>query len=186
MVREFQEPQHTRAYENAIKDFMQFTGIARPEEFRTVTRAQVIAWRDDLHRREDIQSGARVRHRLAALSSLFEYLCEKNAVSHNPVKGVKRPSEWYWNNPYFRTGTLGRHMRNMTIRVLAADLAREMVAMREWLDLNRCEPARFDCRKSGAQVALSVDFRMGVAAEGFARRFGGDMVPQHPSSDSSP
>ena len=27
---------------------MQFTGIARPEEFRTVTRAHVIAWRDDL------------------------------------------------------------------------------------------------------------------------------------------
>jgi len=78
-----------RAYENAIKDFMRFTGIARPEEFRTVTRAHVIAWRDDLARRE--LGGATVRHRLAALSSLFEYLCEKNAVSHNPVKGVKRP-----------------------------------------------------------------------------------------------
>ncbi len=25
-----------RAYENAIRDFMGFTGIARPEEFRTV------------------------------------------------------------------------------------------------------------------------------------------------------
>jgi len=36
-------------------------------------------------------SGMTVRHRLAALSSLFEYLCEKNAVTHNPVKGVKRP-----------------------------------------------------------------------------------------------
>jgi site-specific recombinase XerC len=80
-----------RAYENAIKDFRRFTGIIRPDEFRTVTRAHVIAWRDDLGRREDIQSGATVRHRLAALSSLFEYLCEKNAVSHNPVKGVKRP-----------------------------------------------------------------------------------------------
>ncbi len=31
--REFQEPQHTRAYENAIKDFMQFTGIARRGNF---------------------------------------------------------------------------------------------------------------------------------------------------------
>jgi hypothetical protein len=28
-----------RAYENAIKDFMRFTGIVRPEEFCTVTRA---------------------------------------------------------------------------------------------------------------------------------------------------
>ncbi len=78
-----------RAYENAIRDFMRFTGINRPEEFRTVTRAHVIAWRDDLAGRE--LGGATVRHRLAALSSLFEYLCEKNAVTHNPVKGVKRP-----------------------------------------------------------------------------------------------
>ena len=78
-----------RAYEAAIRDFMRFTGIARPEEFRTVTRAHVIAWRDDLASRE--LGGATVRHRLAALSSLFEYLCEKNAVTHNPVKGVKRP-----------------------------------------------------------------------------------------------
>lgn len=37
-----------RAYENAIKDFMLFTGIEKPEEFRDVTRAHVIAWRDNL------------------------------------------------------------------------------------------------------------------------------------------
>ena len=43
---------HTRrAYEHAIKDFMRFTGIERQEEFRTVTRAHVIAWRDDLRTR---------------------------------------------------------------------------------------------------------------------------------------
>jgi integrase len=55
-------------------------------------------WRKDLERREIGRAaenrnpaGATIRHRLAALSSLFEYLCEKNAVSHNPVKGVKRP-----------------------------------------------------------------------------------------------
>jgi integrase/recombinase XerD len=40
---------HTRrVYEHAIRDFMGFTGIARPEEFRTVTRAHIIAWRDEL------------------------------------------------------------------------------------------------------------------------------------------
>src|SRR5262245_1290716 len=78
-----------RAYQNAIEDFMRFTGIGRPEEFRKATRAHVIAWRDDLTCRE--LGGATVRHRLAALSSLFEYLCDKNAVTHNPVKGVKRP-----------------------------------------------------------------------------------------------
>ena len=78
-----------RAYENALQDFMHFTGIAATAEFRTVTRAHVIAWRDDLVRR--VLSGMTVRHPLAALSSLFKYLCEKNTVTHNPVKGVKRP-----------------------------------------------------------------------------------------------
>jgi integrase/recombinase XerD len=32
-------PSTRRAYENAIRDFMRFTGIAQPEEFRAVTRA---------------------------------------------------------------------------------------------------------------------------------------------------
>jgi site-specific recombinase XerD len=82
-------PNTKRAYENAVKDFMLFTGIKRPEEFRTVTRAHVIAWRDELGNRDLI--GTTIRHRMAALSSLFQYLCDKNAVTHNPVKGVKRP-----------------------------------------------------------------------------------------------
>jgi hypothetical protein len=68
VVRHIRNRSTRRAYENAIGDFMRFTGINRPEEFRTVTRAHVIAWRDGLGRREDIQSGATVRHRLAALS----------------------------------------------------------------------------------------------------------------------
>src|SRR5580658_9361391 len=66
---------HTRrAYENAIKDFMLFTGIERPEEFRDVTRAHVIAWRDELGERSisdgETLSGTTIRHRMAALSSL--------------------------------------------------------------------------------------------------------------------
>ena len=82
-------PQTRRAYENAVKDFVRFAGIVRPEEFRTVTRAHVIAWRDDLVRRG--LNGSTIRHRLASLASLFEYLCGRNAVTHNPVKGVERP-----------------------------------------------------------------------------------------------
>ena len=78
-----------RAYENALQDFMRFTGISEPGEFRLVSRSHVIAWRDDLVARP--LSGMTVRHRLAALSSLFEHLCESNAITHNPVKGVKRP-----------------------------------------------------------------------------------------------
>ncbi|MGZ4954152.1 MAG: tyrosine-type recombinase/integrase [Methylobacter sp.] len=93
-----------RAYENAIQDFMLFTGIAKPDEFRIVTRAHVIAWRDDLINRA--RTGSTVRHRLAALASLFDYLCEKNAVTHNPVKGVKRPKI---DSQEGRTPALGDH-----------------------------------------------------------------------------
>src|SRR5580704_1179028 len=82
-------PSTRRAYENAVRDFVGFTGIARPEEFRTVTRAHIIAWRDTLTQRG--LGGPTIRHRLASLASLFEFLCEKNAVTHNPVKGVERP-----------------------------------------------------------------------------------------------
>ena len=61
-----------------------------------MTRAHIIAWRDDLRARLNKRSkrpwgDASIRHRLAALASLFEYLCERNAVTHNPVKGVQRP-----------------------------------------------------------------------------------------------
>lgn len=45
---------------------------------------------DDLKYRE--LSGTTIRHRLAALSSLFEYLCNKNVVARNPVKGIEMPS----------------------------------------------------------------------------------------------
>jgi site-specific recombinase XerD len=95
-----------RAYENALQDFMRFTGIVRPDEFRTVNRAHVIAWRDDLAKRVPALSGQTIRHRLAALSSMFEYLCERNAVTHNPVKGVKRPPVESYEG---KTPALGDH-----------------------------------------------------------------------------
>jgi integrase/recombinase XerD len=82
-------PNTRRVHEDALRDFMHFTGIVRPEELRSLTRAHIIAWRDDLVRHG--LGGSTIRHRLASLASLFEYLCEKNAVTHNPVKGVERP-----------------------------------------------------------------------------------------------
>ena len=50
--KNIRNPHTKRAYQNAIKDFMLFTGIKRPEEFRLVTPAHVIAWRDDLGERD--------------------------------------------------------------------------------------------------------------------------------------
>ena len=93
-----------RAYENALQDFMHFIGVKQPGEFRDVTRSHVIAWRDNLAGRA--LSSQTIRHRLAALSSLFEHLCESNAISHNPVKGVKRPAVESYEG---KTPALGDH-----------------------------------------------------------------------------
>ncbi len=91
-----------RAYQQDVKDFTAFVGIARPEEFRIVTRAHFIAWRKDLERRELAPST--IRRKLSALSSLFDHLCEQNAITHNPVDGVKRPKA---NNNEGLTPALG-------------------------------------------------------------------------------
>jgi integrase/recombinase XerD len=99
---------------------MRFTGTARPEEFRTVTRAHIIAWRDDLRtrltKRGEARSDASIRHRLSALAALFEYLCDRNAVTHNPVKGVARPKS---ESGEGKTPALGDHQAR---ELLAAPL----------------------------------------------------------------
>ena len=72
-----------------MSEFSAFTGLRQPAELRTITRAHVIAWRKDLESRELAPSS--IRRKLSALSALFDYLCERNAVAGNPVDGVKRP-----------------------------------------------------------------------------------------------
>ena len=112
-------PSTRRAYENAIRDFVRFTGIARPEEFRTVTRAHIIAWRDELAHRG--LGGNTIRHRLASLASLFDYLCERNAVTHNPVKGVERPR---MGSGQGKTPALGNHQARELLAAPQADTLR--------------------------------------------------------------
>lgn len=86
---------HKRKHEvrvlTRLTSFMRFVGIRRPEDFRTVARAHAIAWRKTLEKRK--LAPATVRRKLSALSDLYDYLCEKNAVPDNPVHGVERPKE---------------------------------------------------------------------------------------------
>ena len=66
--------QTRRAYQNDLRAFMAFTGIHQPEEFRAVTRAHILAWRAELEKQN--LAGATIRRKLAALASLYDYLCE--------------------------------------------------------------------------------------------------------------
>lgn len=97
-------PQTRRAYQTDLQGFMTFTGIQQPDEFRVVARAHVLAWRKSLE--AEGLGGATIRRKLAALSSLFGYLCECNAVLHNPVDGVKRPKN---DSAEGKTPAIGDH-----------------------------------------------------------------------------
>lgn len=105
-------PHTRRAYQGDLRDFMGFVGIQLAEEFRAVTRAHVLAWRKDLESRS--LTGATIRRKLAALSSLFEYLCERNAVDFNPVKGAKRPKVESYEG---KTPALGDHQARALLDV---------------------------------------------------------------------
>jgi integrase/recombinase XerD len=78
-----------RAYKADVREFVLFTGLQGYEELRAVTRSHVIAWRKDMEQRK-LKPASR-RRKLSALSSLFDYLCDRNAVAGNPVDGVERP-----------------------------------------------------------------------------------------------
>ncbi len=79
-----------RAYRIDTHEFARFLGITRPEDFRLVTRSHVIAWRKMMEGRR--LSATTIRRKLSAVASLFDYLCERNAVKDNPVHGVARPA----------------------------------------------------------------------------------------------
>jgi integrase/recombinase XerD len=79
-----------RFYQPDVAEFIAFSGLKDAKELRTVARSHVIAWRDSFKERK--LTPASIRRKLSALSSLFDYLCERNAVLGNPVDGVKRPA----------------------------------------------------------------------------------------------
>jgi site-specific recombinase XerD len=79
-----------RAYKADVQEFCAFANVVESSGLRTIARAHVIAWRASLEARNI--ADASIRRKLSALSSLFDYLCERNAIAGNPVDGVKRPA----------------------------------------------------------------------------------------------
>jgi integrase/recombinase XerD len=93
---------------------MRFISIARPEEFRTVTRAHIIAWRDELAHRG--LGGSTIRHRFASLASLFDYLCEKNAAQPGQRRRTAEDE-----NGEGKTPVLGDHQARELVAAPQAD-----------------------------------------------------------------
>jgi integrase/recombinase XerD len=109
-------PHTRRAYQQDITAFQAFAGLQRPEQFRDVTRAHVIAWRQQLARQG--LANDTIRRKLAAPSSLYAYLCERHAVLYNPVLGVKRPRSM---NREGVTPALGDHQARMLLEAPPAE-----------------------------------------------------------------
>ena len=167
-----------RAYEHALRDFMRFTGIAQAGEFPAVTRSHVIAWRSDLAGRVPSLSSQTIRHRLAALSSLFEYLCERNAITHNPVKGVQRPAVESYEG---KTPSLGEQQALLLMNVPDGDSLkgrrdRAILATLLFHALRRDEVCRLKVKDS-KQMRRGVT-HLKVSGKGGKARY----VPLHPEA----
>ena len=105
-----------RFYKSDVAEFIAFTGLKDSAALRTVARSHVIAWRKDMVTRS--LGAATIRRKLSALSSLFDYLCERNAVLGNPVDGVKRPAT---NNNEGSTPALGDAQARRLLEAPAPD-----------------------------------------------------------------
>jgi integrase len=118
-------PKTRRAYKIDVEEFIAFAGLG---ELRAVTRAHVIAWRKDLEKRELAHSS--IRRKLSALSALFDYLCEHNAVAGNPVDGVKRPMA---NGNEGSTPALGDAQARQLLEASPADTLKVCAIAPSWL-----------------------------------------------------
>lgn len=84
-------PNTREAYRLDLRAFGEWLGVRSLPALRTVTKAQVIAWRE--HLLESGHAKATVRRRLAALSSFYEGLAEGGVIAANPATGVEPPRE---------------------------------------------------------------------------------------------
>jgi len=86
---QIENPNTRRAYQRDVGEFMSFVGIQDVLEFRIVRRSHLLAWDRTLKERGLADSTR--RRKLSALSSLFQYLTNANALEFNPVTGMIRP-----------------------------------------------------------------------------------------------
>ncbi len=128
-----------RAYKGDVEAFIGFCGIEHADELRQVTRAHVIAWRELLESEQ--LAPATVRRKLSAVSSLYDYLCNENAVESNPVAGVKRPTEGANEG---KTPALSDEQARMLLKALRGTHSKPGETGRSWRPIcsMRCDDRR--------------------------------------------
>jgi integrase/recombinase XerD len=156
-----------RAYKVDVAEFMRFSGFIETKSLRAVARSHVIAWRKDMESRSLAPTS--IRRKLSALSSLFDYLCERNAVLGNPVDGVKRPAS---NNNEGSTPALGDAQVRRLLEAPAPDTLkgvrdRAILATLLYHGIRREELCLFACVTCRAASASCIS-----ASRGSATRFG--------------
>ena len=139
-----------------------------------MTKAHVIAWRDALIDAED--SAATVRRKLSALSSLFSYLADKNAVEINPVSGVKRPSV---ESNIGKTNPLSDDQAKQLLAAPGTDSIkgirdRAILAAHLYQGIRRDELARLDVKSRVERRGVK---HMAVLGKGNKIRY----IPEHPA-----
>jgi integrase/recombinase XerD len=105
-----------RFYKSDVAEFIAFTGL----DSRRAPHGGAVACDRLAQGYESAFSlgPATIRRKLSALSSLFDYLCERNAVLGNPVDGVKRPAS---NNNEGSTPALGDAQARRLLEAPAPD-----------------------------------------------------------------
>ena len=170
-----------QAYRADVQAFMEFLGVEEPEELRRVTRAHVIAWRTSLT--TPVEEGGRalapasVHRKLSAVASLFDHLCNQNAVTHNPVHGVKRPAN---DTHAGRTPALGDDEAR---RLLDAPKGNGLKALRDRALLScylfhALRRSEAQALKVGSLTSRRGVPHLSVLGKGEKRRF----VPLHPDT----
>lgn len=76
-------------YSVSVREYFHFHHMADQNDLRSSTQAHVISWRDAMA--EAGMAESTVNSRISALSSLFNFLCEKQLMAINPAQGIKRP-----------------------------------------------------------------------------------------------
>lgn len=86
------QSEHTRkSYKKDVEQFFEYLKLHHPDvrDFTDVERLQIVSYRNFLT--DGDKAPKTINRKLAAVSSLFDFLVEKNVVLYNPCQSIKRP-----------------------------------------------------------------------------------------------